>query len=208
MHELFEHPQGSGTSRQTSRDIPDSSLRNPRKTNFRGRARSFRPPPVRVEDPHPTGRSPDPKSLSLCSFFWPETPLSLHSLLQHPEQPTLGVQTPRLSCVTSSALFRQFLASSGTLLGPFLGDFRSFRAIFGNFRSKNRRRSSAVVRGEGTWGHSDLEGLSKPKFRTEFPLFCRKKSKFRKKEGFIRIPPICYGPSSSVSNFRITEKGC
>ena len=61
VHELFEHRQGSGTSRQKSRDIPDSSLRNPRKTNFRGRARSFRPPPLRVEDPHPTGRSPDPK---------------------------------------------------------------------------------------------------------------------------------------------------
>ena len=28
-------------------------------------------PPLRVEDPHPTGRSPDPKSLSLCSFFLP-----------------------------------------------------------------------------------------------------------------------------------------
>ena len=47
---------GSGISQQKSRDIPDSSLRNPRKTNFRGRARSFRPPPLRVEDPHPTER--------------------------------------------------------------------------------------------------------------------------------------------------------
>ena len=62
LHKLFEHRQGSGTSRQNSRDIPDSSLRNPRKTKFRGRARSFRPPPLRVEDPHPTGRSPDPKT--------------------------------------------------------------------------------------------------------------------------------------------------
>ena len=62
LHKLFEHPQGSGTSRQNSWDVPDSSLRNPRKTNFRGRARSFRPPPLRVEDPHPTRRSPDPKS--------------------------------------------------------------------------------------------------------------------------------------------------
>ena len=45
--------------------IPGTSripLRNPRKTKFRGRARSFRPPPLRVEDPHPTGRSPDPKT--------------------------------------------------------------------------------------------------------------------------------------------------
>ena len=31
----------------------------PRKTNFQGRARTFRPPPLRVEDPHPTGRAPD-----------------------------------------------------------------------------------------------------------------------------------------------------
>ena len=69
LHKLFEHRQRSGTSRQNSRDIPEySSLRNPRKTNFRGRARTFRPP-LRVEDPHPTGRSPDPKRKSLCSFF-------------------------------------------------------------------------------------------------------------------------------------------
>ena len=32
LHKLFEHPKGSGTSQQNSRDIPDSSLRNPRKT--------------------------------------------------------------------------------------------------------------------------------------------------------------------------------
>ena len=62
LHEVFEHPQGSGTSRQNSWNIPDSSLRNPRKTNFRVRARSFRPPPLRMEDPDPTRRSPDPKS--------------------------------------------------------------------------------------------------------------------------------------------------
>ena len=62
LFKLFEHPQGSGTSRQNSRDIPDSSLRNARKTNFRGRGRTFRPPPLRVEDPHPTGWSPNPKS--------------------------------------------------------------------------------------------------------------------------------------------------
>ena len=60
---LFEHPQGSWTSRQNSRDIPGSSLPSPRKTNFRGRARTFRPPPLREEDPtHPTRRSLDLKS--------------------------------------------------------------------------------------------------------------------------------------------------
>ena len=68
---FFEHPQGSGTSRQKFRDIPDSSLKNPRKINFRGRARTFRPLPLRVEGPHPTGRSPDP---TLCSFFCPDKP--------------------------------------------------------------------------------------------------------------------------------------
>ena len=62
-------PKSPGTSRQNSRDIPDYSLRNPRKTNFRVRARTFRPPPLRVEDPHPTGRSPDPKSYNLCALF-------------------------------------------------------------------------------------------------------------------------------------------
>ena len=72
LHKLFEHPHGGGTSRQNSWDIPDSSLRNPRKTNFRGRVRAFWPPPLRVDDPHPTGRSPDPKTSSLCSFFLPE----------------------------------------------------------------------------------------------------------------------------------------
>ena len=56
---FFEHPQESGTARQNSREIPDSSLRIPRKTNFRGRAQTFRPPLLRVEDPHHTRRSPE-----------------------------------------------------------------------------------------------------------------------------------------------------
>ena len=34
---------------------------NPWKTNFRGRARTFRPPPLHVQDPHPTWWYPDPK---------------------------------------------------------------------------------------------------------------------------------------------------
>ena len=40
LHKLFEHPQGSGTSRQNSRDIP-ASPRNPRKTISRRRERAF-----------------------------------------------------------------------------------------------------------------------------------------------------------------------
>ena len=44
----------------------------PKEDKVWGRARSFRPPPLRVEDPHPTGWSPDPKTESLCSlnFLW------------------------------------------------------------------------------------------------------------------------------------------
>ena len=65
---LFGHP----------RDIPD---KNPAKKvwfpwvsrdtpSFLAPAPSRgRPPPLHVEDPHPTGRYPDPKSLGLCSFF-------------------------------------------------------------------------------------------------------------------------------------------
>ena len=113
FHKLLEHPQWSGTSRQNSRDIPDSSLslRNPRKTNFRGRARTFRPPPLRVEDPHPTGRSPDPKKLILVLFFLVITVskkaspffgplLSLWSLLLFGSsvQCTVVGRTPRGSC--------------------------------------------------------------------------------------------------------------
>ena len=60
--------QGSGISRQNSSDIPNSSLRNPRKTNFRGRARTFRPPRLHVEDPQPTGRSLE-KKINLCALF-------------------------------------------------------------------------------------------------------------------------------------------
>ena len=58
---FLKTPRGPGHPGKIPLDIPDSSLRNPRKTNFRGTARSFWPPPLRVEDPHPTGRSPDPK---------------------------------------------------------------------------------------------------------------------------------------------------
>ena len=61
--QTFWTPPGSGTSLQNSHDIPDSSLRNPRKTNFRGRARTFRP-----QDPLPTRRSPGQKSY-LCALF-------------------------------------------------------------------------------------------------------------------------------------------
>ena len=60
----------TGTSWQNSRDIPDSSLRNTRKTNFRGRARSFWPPPLRVEDPHPSSGLRTPNKLIFVLFFF------------------------------------------------------------------------------------------------------------------------------------------
>ena len=36
-----------------------------------------------MEDPHPTGRSPDPSSQSLCSFFWPARGMGI--LFRHGE---------------------------------------------------------------------------------------------------------------------------
>ena len=63
LHKLFEHPQESGTSRQTSPDIPDSSLRPSREstnssatTPTRGR-----PPPQRAVS--------GPKKLISVLFF-------------------------------------------------------------------------------------------------------------------------------------------
>ena len=68
LHKLFEHRQGSGISRQNSRDIPDSSLRNPRKTKFRGRARSFGHHPFEWKTPTPPGGLRTQK-LNLCALF-------------------------------------------------------------------------------------------------------------------------------------------
>ena len=39
---------------------------------FRGTCRTFRPPPLRVKDPHPTPKISGPKSLGLGSFFLPD----------------------------------------------------------------------------------------------------------------------------------------
>ena len=43
-----------------------------RERNFEGRRELAQPPPLRVEDPHPTGQSPEPASSSLCSFWLPD----------------------------------------------------------------------------------------------------------------------------------------
>ena len=65
LDKLFEHHQGSGTSRQKSRDIPDSSLRNPLSregTNFSTPTPSGERPP-----PHPAVSGP--KRLVFVLFF-------------------------------------------------------------------------------------------------------------------------------------------
>ena len=54
-HKLFGHPNESGTSRQISRDIPGSSLPNPRKTNFRGGQELFDHHPFACETLTPPG---------------------------------------------------------------------------------------------------------------------------------------------------------
>ena len=69
LDKLFEHPQGSGTSRHNSRDIPDSSLRNPRKTNFQGRARAFWAPPLSRGRPPPHRAVSGPKQWIFVLFF-------------------------------------------------------------------------------------------------------------------------------------------
>ena len=61
-----------------SRDIP------PKKFDFLGfeaHIELFGPPPLHVEDPHPTRGYPDPKSLGLGSFFFPEKCPESHFLV-------------------------------------------------------------------------------------------------------------------------------
>ena len=72
MHKLFEDPQGSGTSRQNSRDIPDSSLSKPKEdklSSLRVRARTFRPPPLCIQDPPPHRAVSGPKKSISVLFF-------------------------------------------------------------------------------------------------------------------------------------------
>ena len=69
LHKLSEHPQGSGTSRQNSRDILDSSLRNPRKTQtFEGGHEVFDPHPFARKTPTPPGGLRTQK-VNLCALF-------------------------------------------------------------------------------------------------------------------------------------------
>ena len=57
----LEHPEVQDIPAKF-RDIPSSLPQNPRKTNFRGMERTFRPPALHMKDTHPTRQSPDPKS--------------------------------------------------------------------------------------------------------------------------------------------------
>ena len=65
---LLNTPSGPGNLGKIPRDIPDSSLRKPRKTIFRGRARTFWPPPLCVEDPTPPAVCRTQK-VNLCALF-------------------------------------------------------------------------------------------------------------------------------------------
>ena len=67
-HKLFEHPLGSGSSWQENlSEVP--SFKTQGKQTFEGGdlILAFRPPPLRMEDPHPTWKSPDPKGQTWCS---------------------------------------------------------------------------------------------------------------------------------------------
>ena len=69
-------PQGSGTSRQNSRDIPGLLLFETRirwkidKLSREWHELFVPTDPLAWKTPHPTGRSPDPKSYSLCDLFF------------------------------------------------------------------------------------------------------------------------------------------
>ena len=61
---LFGHLRDIPTK---SRDIPPKKFGNP---GFRGTYRTFRPPPLHVEDPHPIGGYLDPKVWVWVLFSW------------------------------------------------------------------------------------------------------------------------------------------
>ena len=67
LHKLFEHPQGSGTSRQNSQDIPGSSLRKGRQT-FEGGHELFGHRPFAWKTPTPPGGLRTQK-VNLCALF-------------------------------------------------------------------------------------------------------------------------------------------
>ena len=64
----FLNTQGSGTSRQNSWDIPDSTLRNSRKTNFEGGHELFGHHPFGWKTPTPPGGLRTQK-VNLCALF-------------------------------------------------------------------------------------------------------------------------------------------
>ena len=68
LHKLFEHRQGSGTSRQNSRDIPDSSLQTQGRQSFEGGHEVFNHHPFAWKTPTPPGGLRTQK-LNLCALF-------------------------------------------------------------------------------------------------------------------------------------------
>ena len=71
LHRLLEHPRilpGHPGKIPVTSQIP--LFENPRKTSLRVRARTFRPPPLRVEDPPPHPAVPRPKKkANSCALF-------------------------------------------------------------------------------------------------------------------------------------------
>ena len=58
--------KGQGCPGQTT----ETSLQNPRKTNFRGRARTFRPPPLCVEEPPTPPGGLRTQKVNLCALYF------------------------------------------------------------------------------------------------------------------------------------------
>ena len=113
LHKLFEHRQGSGTSRQNSRDIPDSSLRNPRslgqgRQSFEGGHEVFGHHPFAWKTPTPPGGLRT-QELNLCALFF--LPDLLRSLI---------LRSFALICV-----FLRLTAFRTTVLGNFRISLRS-----------------------------------------------------------------------------------
>ena len=134
VHKLFEHPQGSGASRQNSRDITDPLFETQGRQTFEGGRELFGHHPFAWKTPG--GRSPDPKSESLCSCFLPEekpnhgktskkSPKMSKNYLEIVQSPWRDkLFLPALNCRSSSV--NLFYFGEGNLSGNLAGILRDF----------------------------------------------------------------------------------
>ena len=67
LHNLFEHSQMSGTSQRNSGDIPGSLASTTQEDKLSRTELTFRPPPLRIEDPNRPGNL-QTKKVNLCTF--------------------------------------------------------------------------------------------------------------------------------------------